>query len=406
MSGYKNIWSVVGGTSGIGKSVVTANIGCVLAGMGKNVVLVDADPGGYGLHTYLGIKHPPGGLADFLAGRLHGLEDGAVETQVKGLRLISGAREFTGMADPAFAQRQKLISQIKKLEADYIIADLGEDSSYNTLDFFAISAEGIVVLTPEPASIKNSYIFLKNFVYRRLLRVFSENPLIADLIRDATDSRGKESVRTFADLCERINREDQRSAERAISEIRSFRPKLILNMAASDEDLDMVDAFAAASSAFLSLDTEFIGAIHLRPSIEAASGKMRLFMLDDAASDARRDMEAVVSNLLGTGPREREPEKGRALEAAEARQEVFGFNDNVNHMGTVFHVQTEVQGGPRSSVETIIYQGGRIFFSKKAMWDDVSGNDPHMNIRDFAARQHRTAMAAIKMNKITVQGCP
>lgn len=216
MSGYKTIWSVGGGKGGIGKSVITANIGCVLAGMGKEVMLVDADLGGANLHTYFGIKYPPRSLEDFIKGRFQTLEDVAIETQVKGLRLISGGGDLLGIANPAFAQKQKLLTHIKKLNADYIIVDLGAGSSYNTLDFFAISNEGIVVLVPEPAAIQNAYIFLKSFVYRRLLRLFSDNPLISDMIREATDAHGKNSVRTFSDLCERMALEDRRSAERAL----------------------------------------------------------------------------------------------------------------------------------------------------------------------------------------------
>lgn len=408
MSGHKTIWSVGGGKGGVGKSVITANMGCALAGMGREVMLVDADLGGANLHTYFGIKYPSRSLEDFLKGRFSAIEEAAIDTGVRGLRLISGGGEFLGIANPAFAQKQKLIAHIKKLDAEHIIVDLGAGSSYNTLDFFAISNEGIVVLVPEPAAIQNAYIFLKSFVYRRLLRLFSDNPLVSDAIKEATDAHGKNSVRTFSDLCERLSREDRRSAERALSEIKSFRPRILLNMAASHEDLKVVDAFRSAAGAFLSLDTEFVGAIFSRPSIKSAARKMRPFMLDDAAVDARRDMEMIVANLTATGKASGESGASQASSprspAQPPPQEVFGFNDDVSHMGAVFHVQTEAQGGMNPSVETIIYQGGRIFFSRKTASDEIRRNSAGMTIRDFAARQHRAAMAAIKMNKITFQG--
>lgn len=175
-------------------------------------------------------------------------------------------------------------------------------------------------------------------------------------------------------------------------------------MAASHEDLKVVDAFRSASSTFLSLDTEFIGAIFARPSIKSAARKMRPFALDETAIDARRDVQTIVSNLAVKEPREKEPVQKAAPPAEAPGQEVFGFNDNVSHMGAVFHVQTEAQSGLHPSVETIIYQGGRIFFSKKTTPEEISRNSAGMTIRDFAIRQHKTAMAAIKMNKITIQG--
>ena len=74
----KTIWSVGGGKGGIGKSVVTANIGCALAMAGKKVVLVDADLGGANLHTYFGIKFPEKGLEDYIKGRIGSLDGDVV----------------------------------------------------------------------------------------------------------------------------------------------------------------------------------------------------------------------------------------------------------------------------------------------------------------------------------------
>jgi len=402
MTQNKTIWSVGGGKGGIGKSVATANIGCALAQTGKKVILVDADLGGANLHTYFGIKFPDKGLDDFLKGRVRDLGDASIETPLPNLRLISGAGEFLGIANPAYAQKVKLISSIKKLDADFIIVDLGAGSSYNVLDFFAISNEGIVMIVPEPAAIQNAYIFLKTFVYRRLQRLFSENPFMSEIIRDATDVRSQKAVKSFSDLCGRIASEDRGAAARALAEVKAYRPRLILNMAASKEDLKVVEAFRAAAMTFLSMDTEFVGTLYSRPSVKAAARKMLPFMLESTAWDAHRDMAEIVANLLPKVPESApvEPVEEAPVEAQE--HEVFGFNENVSHNGTVFHVQTEAQGGGEPFIETIVYNGGRIFFSKRTLWKDAGAGDTSM--KDFAARQHRAAMAAIKLDKIRIQG--
>lgn len=402
MSQNKTIWSVGGGKGGIGKSVVTANIGCALARTGKKVILVDADLGGANLHTYFGIKFPPKGLDDFLKGRVKDLGDASIETSLPGLRLISGAGEFLGIANPAYAQKMKLISSIKKLDADFIIVDLGAGSTYNILDFFAISSEGIVVLVPEPAAIQNAYVFLKSFVYRRLFRLFSENPFMTELIRDATDARSPKAVKSFSDLCAMIASEDRGAAARALAEVKGFRPRLVLNMAASREDLKVVEAFRAAAMTFLSMETEFAGTLYSRPSIKAAARKMSPFMLDSAAVDAHRDISEIVANLLPKAPEP--PEAAPEVEAPfEVREhDTFGFNDNVSHNGTVFHVQTEAQSGAVPFIETVVYNGGRIFFSKRTLWKDAGAGD--VSMKDFASRQHRAAMAAIKLDRIRIQG--
>ncbi len=47
-----------GGKGGIGKTLVSANLGIALAQAGMRVLLVDADLGGANLHTCLGVGQP------------------------------------------------------------------------------------------------------------------------------------------------------------------------------------------------------------------------------------------------------------------------------------------------------------------------------------------------------------
>ena len=409
MAGSKFIWPVGGGKGGAGKSVATANIGCALAMMGRRVVLVDADPGGAGLHNCFGIGYPARGLddfTDFINGRLSGLDDAAVETGVAGLRLISGAGEFLSIANPPYARKQKIIRHIRDIDADCVIIDIGAGSSYNALDFFAISKTGIIVLVPEPASIQNAYIFLKSFVYRTLARLFAKDARISGMIKDATDARRPNSVRSFSALCDLLASEDAEAAAKAAVLIGSYRPRLLLNMAASKEDLLAVEAFSAAAKTFLSIETEPVGVLHSSPPVKAASRRMRPFMLDPEATIARRDMALVVEALLAVPAAEAPPAEAPAGPAGHglprgADKKAFGFNDNVPHNGAVYHVQTEAHGGEDPVVETIVYNGGRVFFSKRVVCKEGDGGG---TVRDFARRQHRAAMAAIKMDKINFQG--
>src|SRR5687768_14111356 len=62
----RRIIAVGGGKGGIGKSMVSANLGVALAQAGLNVLLVDADLGGANLHTCLGVGQPTATLSDFL----------------------------------------------------------------------------------------------------------------------------------------------------------------------------------------------------------------------------------------------------------------------------------------------------------------------------------------------------
>src|SRR5436309_5447879 len=54
----RHIIAVGSGKGGVGKSLLTANVGIYLAQLGKRVVLLDADLGGANLHTFVGIDRP------------------------------------------------------------------------------------------------------------------------------------------------------------------------------------------------------------------------------------------------------------------------------------------------------------------------------------------------------------
>jgi len=85
----REIWAVGGGKGGIGKSFITASLGWELAGMGRRVVLVDADLGGANLHLQLGMPKPARTLGDFIQRRASSLEEVLTDTPVPGLRLVA-----------------------------------------------------------------------------------------------------------------------------------------------------------------------------------------------------------------------------------------------------------------------------------------------------------------------------
>src|SRR4030065_2962674 len=58
------IWAVGGGKGGVGKSVISTNLGVALAKRGYRCILVDADLGGANLHTMVGIPNPAKSLTE------------------------------------------------------------------------------------------------------------------------------------------------------------------------------------------------------------------------------------------------------------------------------------------------------------------------------------------------------
>src|SRR5512134_3170031 len=121
----RRIVSVGGGKGGIGKSLISANLGIELARRGKRVVLVDADLGGANLHTTLGIDLPRRTLSDFIERKVSRIEDVVTPTGLPNLGLVSGAPDHLAAAPPRHAHKLPLLRHVQQMDVDYAVLDLG-----------------------------------------------------------------------------------------------------------------------------------------------------------------------------------------------------------------------------------------------------------------------------------------
>lgn len=179
------IYPIAGGKGGVGKSFITASVGALIAKWGKKVVLVDLDLGASNLHTLLGIKSPKIGLNSFLNKTTDNLESVAVSTMIPNLFFISSYHCSMEIANLYHAHKLKIMKAIRRLPFDYILLDLGTGTNFNTLDFFLISREGILICTPEPTSIENSFRFIKA-AYFRILKQILKQPSLHSAMQDST----------------------------------------------------------------------------------------------------------------------------------------------------------------------------------------------------------------------------
>jgi flagellar biosynthesis protein FlhG len=217
------IISVASGKGGVGKSIVAGNLGLVLAGMGKRVVLVDLDVGGADLHIMFGLLHPAATLSDFLTRRVDSLDAIAcpISTQ-PGLRLIAGTGDTLATANMPYAKKKRLIRHLRQMEADIMIIDVGAGTGYHALDFFLLADLHLVVATPDPTSVLDLYRFMKLAAIRRVLSNFLSNDPINTALAE----------RDFASLEEIFRASGQTDdAAQAIARqaLESFRPLLVLN---------------------------------------------------------------------------------------------------------------------------------------------------------------------------------
>ena len=79
-----------------------------------------------------------------------------------------------------------------------------------------------------------------------------------------------------------------------------------------------------------------------------------------------------------------------------------GFNTDIEHGGTVYHVQTEDKGRANPFVESLVYARGEILYSRRTPYHDLldQGVEPKA-IASLLDRQHRTIVEAIRRGRLS-----
>lgn len=226
----KKIYAIASGKGGTGKSTFAINFSLALAAMGHEVVLVDADLGGADISNLLGIRTPRYTLKDFIKGDVTYLSEILEPTPSPRMRLIAGGSDIISISNPLYQQKIKFIRNIARLDADYIIVDLGPDITYNNLDFFNAAPIGFLVTQNLDPIILGFYRFLKAAFIRRLKQEFRKETFILNIIDDF-QNRGWNRKRR--DLIGSIRASSREVHDRLDKLLDTFQPKLVFNMVES-----------------------------------------------------------------------------------------------------------------------------------------------------------------------------
>jgi len=293
------LWAVGGGKGGIGKSIVSLNLAYWLAKLNQQVVLVDADLGGANLHTLLGIKFVKYTLADYLNKRVKSLDDITITTPVPGLRLICGASDIVGLANPKYLQKQKIIKALQKLDADHLILDLGAGSNFDTLDFFLSCNYKIAVITPQPTALQNGYGFIKSALYRSITRSFSNNTLIAPLIYRAIDPNSNKPIASITELISAFDKVHPSHGERLQKLISDFDLYLVANMVKTKKDKKAAEIIKTVIQKYLNIEhVSLLGSISFDQQIEDSIALMKPAFMNNTNNQSSLEFYEMVYNII------------------------------------------------------------------------------------------------------------
>jgi flagellar biosynthesis protein FlhG len=296
-SRIKQIWAIGGGKGGVGKSLLASSLAISLSRMGNKVIAIDLDLGGANLHTTLGIDLPKQTLSDFISKRVHEIDQCVVPSGIPHLEIISGANDSMGIANLRPAQKTDLLNNIRTLDADYVIFDLGAGTSYNTLDFFLFSDVGLITLLPEPTSIENAYRFIKSSYFRHLLHCQKLSE-IRPLIEMAMDSKNSLGIKSPADLFREANKVNPESGMNLKREIEKFKPSVVINQTRTQTDIDIGSSVKTVCKKYFGIDMDYIGHIDYDSSVWQAVRRKRPLMLEFPNSKIVSSIEQIAHNLI------------------------------------------------------------------------------------------------------------
>lgn len=167
--------TVTSGKGGVGKSNTAINLAIQFRKMGQRVIILDADFGLANIEIMFGAV-PKHNLCDLIY-QGKNIRDiitwGPME-----VGFISGGSGIAGMSNLSVDYLHYIIQNLVELDemADTIIVDTGAGISDAVLEFLVASGEILLVTTPEPTSITDSYSLLK--ALSRHPRYSSENSQI------------------------------------------------------------------------------------------------------------------------------------------------------------------------------------------------------------------------------------
>lgn len=288
---------IASGKGGVGKSFMSANLAIALAELGHRVVAADLDFGGSNLHTFLGISNRHPGIGDFLKARSAELDELLVSSDNPNLFFLPGDGKTPFMANMAYAQKIKLISRIRKLPAEYIILDLGAGASFNTLDFFRISSNGLLVTTPEPTAVMGMLIFLKNFMLRAIERKMVRYYSVGEMLRELYKRPMAEQALSIKDVHQQIIDEDPEAGEVAGRIFQQCRPRIIINMGENPDDSKMAFKISKILGEILAIEADYFGFIFKDRAVLSSIRKRLPFLSNYRASLAAGNIVRIAQRV-------------------------------------------------------------------------------------------------------------
>ena len=237
---------VMSGKGGVGKTNITLNTALALTRLGERVLVIDGDLGLANIDVLFGVT-PAHSLQDVLTGDL-APEDAITEVR-PGLGLLPAASGAEDLICLSRASARALADSLTPCLSGYgfVLLDLGAGIGGNVIELARLSRLRVVVTTPEPTALTDSYALIK--VMHRSL-----------------------GTRTFS---------------------------YVVNNVMDPEETDFTrERLEGACGHFLGFTPGFLGAVRQDPGLPAAVMEQIPLLEASPESPASKDITAIAENLF------------------------------------------------------------------------------------------------------------
>lgn len=245
------VLTITSGKGGVGKSNTAVNLAIQFRRMGKRVIIFDADIGLANVEVMFGTV-PEYNLSDLI---YQGKSIREIITKgPEGIGFISGGSGIVSLNNLTRDQIDYLVRSLQQLNdlTDVLIVDTGAGISDTVLEFVIASPEVLLITTPEPSSLTDSY---------SLVKALYKNP---NFVQNGTNIR------------------------------------LIANKVSSAEEARAVyEKLDQVTNKFLGGSISYLGMVPSDPNLERAVRSQKIVSLEAPTSRASKAYELIAKSLMG-----------------------------------------------------------------------------------------------------------
>ncbi len=196
--GLTRTLTITSGKGGVGKTTLVSNLAVYLAKQGKKVLILDGDMGMANVDIMFG-KQVHKNILSVLEGE-RSLAD-CISELTENIYLLSGGSGITELQKINDYQRQSLLDQVAALPMhfDYLLIDTAPGIDDNVLYLNSCAHERNIIVTPDPASLTDSYALIKVLNRKYKTQRFS---IISNFVRD--EAEGLALYKRMSDVSEKF----------------------------------------------------------------------------------------------------------------------------------------------------------------------------------------------------------